>query len=264
MAGDNIKADVVHMSVHSEKKGRYPWLSSVITTLISIAVAVGLTWYQINRAEQEEQKAEIERVKTVKTTMVGIVEDHVINNQSIEISRLSRLVDIKSREANIQVAPRLLEIIQISELNIINSGYLDFQTKDGYKKVFDSIYESLGKEYEVDYSSTKNSALIEQLISSIKVGNPEDSIANLQLLLEAQSKDLKVLESKSKSNEDLLRLFNIINEEPLMIIGVALTYVFILIFFIPKFRDTIGIIKRARTSSKKSSNEGGGESAADY
>ena len=142
MQSEQVTGDLIQAPLANVKPNRYPWMSSVVTTVISIAVAVGLTWYQINRAEQEEQKAEIERVKTVKATLVSIVEDHVVNNQSINIPRLSRLVDIKSREANIQIAPRLLEIIQLAELNIINSGYLDFQTKDGYKKVFDSIYES--------------------------------------------------------------------------------------------------------------------------
>lgn len=239
MTDEHINGDVVVMKQLAEKKGKYPWMSSVVTTLISIAVAVGLTWYQINRAEQEEQKAEVERVKTVKATMVGIVEDHVINNQLIDIPRLSRLVDIKSRESNIQVAPRLLEIIQLAELNIINSGYLDFKTKDGYKKVFDAIYVNLGKEYNVDYSNSKNAVLIEQLISTIKLGNPEESITNLQLLLEAHSNDIKSLEAKTNRKDDLYRIFNIINEEPLMFIGFIFLYAFIFIIFFSRFRDTL-------------------------
>jgi len=263
MAGENIKGDVVHINMSSKDVKKYPWMSSVITTVISIAVAVGLTWYQINRAEQEEQKAEIERVKTVKSTMVGIVEDHVVNNQSIDISRLSRLVDIKSREANIQVAPRLLEIIQLAELNIINSGYLDFQTKDGYKKVFDTIYEGLGREYKVDYSDSKNSALIEQLISSIKVGNSEDSIANLQLLLEAYSSDIKKLEAKSESKEGLSIFFNLIDEKPQMFIIIFSFYAIFLVFFFPRFRD---ILRRKididQTSPNKSSNTDDDKTAA--
>ena len=255
MTDEHIKGDVAVMKPQAEKKGKYPWMSSVVTTLISIAVAIGLTWYQINRAEQEEQKAEIERVKTVKATMVGIVEDHVINNQSIDIPRLSRLVDIKSREASIQVAPRLLEIIQLAELNIINSGYLDFQTKDGYKKVFDSIYENLGKEYKVDYADSKNSALIEQLISTIKLGKPEDSITNLQLLLEAHSNDIKSLEAKTNRKDDLSRIFNIINEEPLMMLGLTISYlVFVLVFF-PRFREIMKMAISNRTSPNKTINK---------
>jgi type II secretory pathway pseudopilin PulG len=246
----NIQGKVVNLHIPSENN-KYSWISSVITTVISILVAIGLTWYQINRAEQEEQKAEVERIKTVKNTIVGIVEDHVINNQPISISRLSRLVDIKSREANIKITPRLLEIIQIAELNIINSGYLDFKTKDGYKKVFDSIYSAMRKEYKVNYIDQKNSALIDQLISSIKVGNSEDSISNLQLLVEAYSADIKELEVKSNRKSDLDRLSDLINNKPLYIVGITIAYIIFFIIFFPRLRK----IMRASLGNKVSLEE---------
>ncbi|GAB1045664.1 MAG: hypothetical protein SPiBPW_40360 [Shewanella algae] len=178
MQETSVKGDVVNISLPTEQKGKYSWVSPVVTTIISIVVAVGLTWYQINRSEQEERKAEVERVKTVKSILVSIVEDHVINNQPIDIKRLSRLVDIKTRESNILAPPRLLEIVQLAELNIINSGYLDFETKESYKKVFDKIYNDIRDDYKFDFEGVRNPALIEQVVSSIKAGNSEESLAN--------------------------------------------------------------------------------------
>jgi hypothetical protein len=249
MTETNVSGDVVNIQIPTNSsQPKYPWVSPVITTVIGIVVAIGLTWYQINRSEQEEQKAQVERIKAVKSRMVSIVEDHVINNQSIDISRLSRLIDIKSREANIGSPPRLLEIIQLAELNIINSGYLDFKTKESYKKVFDNIFSNLGKEYKVDYVDTKNSALIEQLITSIKVGNPEDAISNLQLLLEAHSSELKVLEPQVKNKSDGDRLFTFINEEPMVIIIFIILYAFALWKATPLMRR---VLSRNRNSSRR-------------
>lgn len=256
MTETKVTGDVVNIQMPTGlEKTKNSWVSPVITTIISIVVAIGLTWYQINRSEQEEHKAQVERVKAVKTTMVSIVEDHVINNQSIDIARLSRLVDIKSREANISTPPRLLEVIQLAELNIINSGYLDFKTKDSYKEVFDSIYSNLGKEYKVDYSDTKNSALIEQLITSIKVGNPEEAVTHLQQLLEAHSGDLKSLEQQAQRKSDLERFFMIINEEPLIFLVVAVLYLLVLWRVSPTLRRLIGQITERRTAPNKPINK---------
>jgi len=240
MTGTNVQGEIVNIQIPNNNN-KYSWVSPVITTVIGILVAIGLTWYQINRAEQEEQKVDIERIKTVKNTMVSIVEDHVINNQPISISRLSRLVDIKSREANIKITPRLLEIIQIAELNIINSGYLDFQTKNGYKKVFDSIYDAMRKEYKVDYIDNKNSVLIDQLISSIKVGNSEESISSLQLLVEAYSVEINELELKANRKSDLDRLSDLISDKPLFVLGISFVYIIFIIMFFPRFRKIMRI-----------------------
>lgn len=245
-----VKSDVVNISLPTEQKVKYAWVSPVVTTVIGIVVAIGLTWYQINRSEQEERKAEVERAKTVKTTLVSIVEDHVINNQPIDIKRLSRLVDIKSREEDILTPPRLLEIVQVAELNIINSGYLDFTTKESYKEVFDTIYDDVRKDYKVDFNDVRNPALIEQVVSSIKTGNSEESLANLKLLIEAYSSDINELEVKSNKKSDLKRISDLITNEPLFIVGLLLAYIVFFILFFPRFRRILRVLKEDRDNAK--------------
>lgn len=250
MESTSVKGDVVNISLPTEKKGKYAWISPVVTTVISIVVAISLTWYQINRSEQEERKVEVERVKTVKTTLVSIVEDHVINNQPIDIKRLSRLVDIKSREADILTPPRLLEIVQIAELNIINSGYLDFATKESYKKVFDTIYDNVRKDYKVDFNDVRSPALIEQVVSSIKTGSSEESLANLKLLIEAYSSDINELEVRSNKKSDLKRISDLITNKPLFIVGLLSAYIVFFILLFPRFRRVLRVLREDRESQE--------------
>jgi hypothetical protein len=238
MSDTNIKADIVKVT-HESIKTKQAWLSPVITTVISILVAIGLTWYQINRAETEAAEAEIERVKSVKSTMISIVEDHVINKQPIDISRLSRLIDVKSREANINSTIRVLEIVQLAELNILNSGYLDFKTKEEFKKVFDSIYKNVRNEYKINHTDVKHAALIEDVVSSIKLGKMEESVGNLQLLVEAYSSDIKTLEAKQRKTELFKILYKSFGEKPMSFIVVIIIYFVLLIYFIPLFKKKI-------------------------
>jgi hypothetical protein len=94
----------------------------------------------------------------------------------------------------------------------------------------------------VNYSDGKNSALIEQLVSSIKLGKQEQSISSLQLLLEAYSSDIEALENKPKNRASLDKIFKIINDEPFMFFGILILYIFMSIRIVPKFRDSLNRI----------------------
>ena len=105
----------------------------------------------------------------------------------------------------------------MAEFNIINSGYLDFKTKNQYKKVFNSIYKNLRSSYKLDYNGLEHSSLINELASSIKLGKTEESLGNLKLLMEAYSNDLN--NKDIKTPKDILdTLNNIIVEKPSYVI----------------------------------------------
>ena len=72
-------------------KKKKSWIAPTITTLVGVAVSVLVAWYQISLSEEQTQEAERERSKSGKSELVQIVEEHVINQDPLDISRLSRL-----------------------------------------------------------------------------------------------------------------------------------------------------------------------------
>ena len=124
--------------IKKSKKTR--WVSLVITTLISIAFTIGVAWYQISKSAIQAVEAEQEREKSVRSTLIAIVEEHIINEKPIEISRLARLIELRRREEGVRIPISVSEIFEKAEFNILNSRYLDFERKEKYKTVFDELY----------------------------------------------------------------------------------------------------------------------------
>jgi len=119
---------------------------------VGVIVSVLVAWYQINLNEEQIQEAEKERAKSVKNELVQIVEEHVINKKPLDISRLSRLADFRSREENLLLTPTVSEVVENAEFNIIKSQYLEFDKKLEFKGIFNGIYAEIYTPDKVDYS----------------------------------------------------------------------------------------------------------------
>ncbi len=204
VVGDNI---VIHQT-SSDEKPKKRWIVPLFTTLIGIVATIIVAWYQLKVGEEQAFEAAIEREKAVIQNIVKIVEEHVINNNSLDIPRLARLIDLRSREEKLKNKISTLQIIQKAEFNIINSAYLEFDKKNEYKKVFDQIYSQMSFDgldgYEGLHLNVAN-----ELAKSIRSGDTQTAITTLNSLLDLLNKDvIEAKESKSSVSLSFLKIFD--------------------------------------------------------
>lgn len=207
------------------KKGKRGWLVPTVTTLIGVVVSLLVAWYQIDLDEEQTLLAEIERSKAVKRELVLIVEEHIINQKALDISRLARLAEFRAKQERLLVTPTVSEIIESAEFNILKSQYLEFEKKEQFKSIFNNIYAELSLSSKVSYSGIFENS-VNDLYTSIQKGNTKEISNKLNKLLvdfNVKIDELSAEKSirKSVSIEDI---FKVILDDPSKIIAIISLY----------------------------------------
>ncbi len=178
-----------------EQKARRQWVGLALTTALGVAATVAVGYYQLSRAVREAALAEQERSRNVKSNLVSIVEEHVLNDKPIDLPRLGRLVDQRRREERVGSPITLSEVLEQAEFNILNSRYLTFTRKQAMKPVFDSLYSELGTRAFAPFEpSTPNSDLFNELARKIQQGKTAEALQALKRVQEAHAKDVATIQ----------------------------------------------------------------------
>lgn len=217
------------MTKDVEKKER-PWVVPLVTTLIGIVVTLLVAWYQSFQNVEQARAAEIERQKAALQNLVQIVEEHIINDTKIDLPRLARLSDFKTRDDNISTPISVARIIEKAEFNIINSQYLDLAQKNKYKKSFDALYQDLSVHSNFKYEG-RHSGLVQALTESMNNGSNEEQITNLARLLEAFNQDYVEIEKSSRNPKSIFLIVESLNDKIPLFIGVMVVLIIIIQFF---------------------------------
>ncbi|MCQ2048653.1 Uncharacterised protein [Stutzerimonas stutzeri] len=181
-------------------KKKKNWIVPTITTLVGVAVSVLVAWYQISLSEEQIQEAEKERSKSVKSELIQIVEEHVINQDQLDISRLSRLAEFRAREERLLITPTVSEIVEGAEFNIIKSQYLEYEKKQKFKEIFNEIYNEIYTPDKANYTGISENA-VNDILASINGGNNKDASTKVIKLATDFSSRIEELEAKNKSRE---------------------------------------------------------------
>ncbi|WP_140418319.1 hypothetical protein [Shewanella sp. Shew256] len=216
----------------TKTKKKKNWLTPTITTLVGVAVSVLVAWYQINLNDEQIQEAEKERSKSVKSELVQIVEEHVINRKPLDISRLSRLADFRSREENLLVTPTVSEIVENAEFNIIKSQYLEFDKKLEFKEIFNTIYAEIYAPDSLVYSGLSENA-VNDILASLNEGNNKDVSAKVIKLATDFSSKIEELEAKSsiRDRTSIADFVKIFIEKPEVLLLASVLYVGVLYLY---------------------------------
>jgi hypothetical protein len=174
------------------KRPKRNWVGLLVTTLLGIAATVAVGWYQLSKVEQQTILAEEERARAVRAELVSIVEEHVLNNQAIDLPRLTRLTDQRKREERVTTVISLSELLEKAEFNILGSRYLPFDRKQALKVVFDSAYSDLTTRAFSPYAAdSPNAELFNNLAREIQGGKSTEAIQTLKRLQESYAKDVQ-------------------------------------------------------------------------
>jgi len=178
-------------------KGKTNWKPTVISILIGIAVTVGATWYTVEINRQEAVQAESERLDKVKENLVSIIEEHIVNKDSIDLESFSRLVNNRTREEKLYTRPSVYNLITQAEYNIQNSKHLSFDKKLEYSKIISSLYEDF-KTDTLNYKFSE-SRFPEEAIKIISLFNETNKSEGKKMLLSYSQKYEQEISSLQKA-----------------------------------------------------------------
>lgn len=218
---------------------RRPWIGLVVATLLGILATIGVGWYQLSKTEAQTALAEQERTLAVRTSLVSILEEHVLNDKPISLPRLARLID-QRRSAQQIVSPiSLSDVIEEAEYNILKSAYLPFERKESLKSVFDALYDELGSREFIPYSQeAPNADLVNELAGQIQEGKSAEALSTLTRLQEAHEK-LLAKKSAQDSQVGLDDFIRQVFSEPLLPLVVMVVYAALLAILFPRYRRTL-------------------------
>lgn len=213
-------------------KKKKSWIAPTITTLVGVAVSVLVAWYQISLSDEQTQEAERERSKSVKSELVQIVEEHVINQDPLDISRLSRLAEFRAREERLLTTPTVSEIVESAEFNIIKSQYLEYDKKQKFKEIFNGIYSEIYTPDAIHYNGISENA-VNDILASINEGNSKDVSRKVIKLATDFSTRIEELEAKNKIREkkSLTDVVKVFIDKPEILIIATFTYAVMLYAF---------------------------------
>jgi len=169
---------------YMEKK-KINWTQTIVSIVFGMVITFGATMYTIYFSKSELLKAENERLTKVKENLVGIIEEHVVNKDSIDLKSLERLIINRTKEENLSVRLTIFDLLTQAEYNIKNSKHLSFEKKQEYARVISHLHLQLShdttvmlyneKNSQIKYYPKINDSLITK-IDSIKIAAKIDSI----------------------------------------------------------------------------------------
>jgi hypothetical protein len=176
-------------------------------------VPILIGWYTIYRTERQAVLAESERARSVRASIVAIVEEHVVNGKSIESSRLARLIELKRKEERLTTPILLADVIEEAEFNILSTRYLDFKQKENYKDVFVKLHQDLEPPPQFkSYSEGPHVELVNDLAKSIQDGKSAEALEKLDRLFSLFRADTPASASRAGrffSGDELVRPFDV-------------------------------------------------------
>jgi hypothetical protein len=196
------------------------WVPTLISIMIGIIVTVGATWYTVESSRKEVEQAESERLSKVKENLVSIIEEHIVNRDSIDLKGFNRLINNRTREENLYTRPTIYNLLTQAEYNIQSSKHLSFDKKLEYAKIISTLYD----DFETDtISSLINNRFPDETLKVISFFNETDKIegkTQLAILAENYEQEIKSLQKSELKKESIID--NILQSPSKLIIVISL------------------------------------------
>jgi len=232
------------MTEQLNEQQKSKWIGLVVTTALGIAATVGVGWYQLAEAERQAVLAEQERARAVRSEMVSMVEEHALNNQSIDLPRLTRLADQRRREERVSIPITSSELLEKAEFNVLGSRYLPFARKQELKAVFDSAYAELTtREFAPFAPDAPNAETVNTLANQIQEGKATDALQTLRRLQESHSMDLQDARSERRA-PSLVEALAEVFKDPIPAAAVLVTYLTILWWMVRRRPELVQLMRR--------------------
>lgn len=208
-------------------------VSLVIAGIIAILLTILSTWYQMNATQEEIDRAQFERLEKVKENIVSIIEEQIINMDTLDLEILHRIIQSQAKEEGLYIYPTILELTSIVEYNILNSNHISFTKKMKYCNVINQSFSNIESDTIIKFAKYRFNENANRLLQFIEGTNRIEAKKELIILLDNYQTIINTHEGNFSSPAKFAKYF--ISSAPsstVLIIGFLLFIViFISVFF---------------------------------
>jgi hypothetical protein len=207
-------------------KEKSSWVQTTISILVGIFFTIGTTWYTIYINKEESERSEQERFSKVKENLVSIIEEHIVNKDSIDFISLNRIINNRIKEENLYKKPSIFELLSLAEYNIQNSRHLSFDKKNEYSKIIAKQFKTLKLDTALVIDKIRYPEEIKSLnenLNSLNSQNGKEALTKLINKYEAEIVSLQEKKVSKESFEDFLF------KSPSKLIIIIFAYVFVIL-----------------------------------
>lgn len=209
-------------------KPKRDWFGYIFTTVIGVGFTFLIAWYQLYSSQRDAAAAEIEKARSVRQAAVAIIEEHVLNSKTIEVERLTRLIEQRRRDEAITIPIPVSEVVELAEFAIASSRHLSIDKKEEVKPIFDNFYSEVkSRSFKPFNEDNQSSPLLNEVAKNIQDGRASEALAGLHRLDEVHKQELS--EAQNRAIPSFTDAFFGIFDSPLKSLGFL---VFIIIYFL--------------------------------
>lgn len=221
------------------------WFQTTISILIGILFTIGTTWYTIYINKAEAERSELERYNKVKDNLVSIIEEHIVNKDSIDIASLNRIINNRVKEESLYRKPEVIDLFSLAEYNIQNSKHLNFDKKIDYSRLLSNQIRKLKADTILNVQNVRFPDEINSLNNNLSNINSEKGKESLIKLINKYEEEIKNLEEK-KIKKESISDFLFKSPSKLLIIFSCYLLAFVLYFYYIRNRRRKRILIRRR------------------
>lgn len=213
-------------SLSASKKNS--WLQTTISIIIGVVFTIGTTWYTIYINKEEAERSELERFNKVKENLVSIIEEHIVNKDSIDFISLNRIINNRIKEENLYKKPEIIDLLSLAEYNIQNSRHLSFDKKIEYSRILSKQFRNIKIDTTLLLDKVRFPEEIKNLNENLNNINSSNGKETLIKLINKYENEITDLQEKKIKKESLADYFF---KSPTRIIIMFTVYAGIMLFY---------------------------------
>ena len=213
----------------ADKENKTNWIPTIVSIVIGVLITIGATWYTIYTTKEEVQEAENERLTKVKENLVAIIEEHIVNKDSINLNSFERLITNRSKEENLFIRPSIYGLLTQAEYNIESSKHLSFEKKKEYSNIISSLYIQISADTTVNFKNSKYQAEIKRILEAFSQTKEKEGKQALSTLISQYESDVAEIQKAELDEESIL---DYLLKSPFRLIIILSAYITLMIFYV--------------------------------
>ncbi len=212
-----------------KKQNKKNWLTTLIAIVIWGGITLLTSWYAITSSKQDLAQAEYTRLHRAKEHLVAIIEEHIVNKDTLDLEGFNRLINNRIREDKLYKKLTVYDLLTQAEYNIQSSKHLSFDKKLEYSDAIATLYKTLDSDsLGINLSETRFPVEIEGIVSAFHPMNKDTGTLAITTLI--QRYENNILNLQKIQLEDEFIVDKVLQSPTKLIVIVSAYFVFMVAF----------------------------------
>lgn len=150
------------------------WVTIVVTT-----VATGITLYV---SKKHQTNAREERLKQAEESVIGVIEEHIIDGKDLSISKFDDLINAAEREHSVPLSENVskVSLLEDLELKIERSPHLNSDQKEKYTDQIQKFISKIEEKEKAPEVTRTRQEILQSLSKNIENGDTDDALEDVE------------------------------------------------------------------------------------